>query len=200
MKKMNLFLTMAFILISVLQSYAQQKPLQCGQWRWDIKTLTDKDGAGLLMAKPVVMAFGDFMAAKAPRKLDEKNVTDKTQPRFPSEKEVVEFTAYITTITITEDDHDFRMVLKSPGSDATLLAELPNPDCATFDKFPLQRASFKQTWKELTTIMDKISGNSKPVKVKISGVRFWDVPTGERGASPSGLEIHPVLNVNILPD
>jgi len=188
------------MMVAVTQSYAQQKSLNCGQWRWDVKTLTDNDGAALLNAKPMVTEFDRMVVTTPPRKLDEKSEQDKTQPRFPSEKQLVEFTAYITTITITGDDHDFKMLLKSPVSDATMYAELPDPDCASLDKFPAQRARFKQTWKELTAIMEKISNDSKPLKVKITGVRFWDAQTGERGASANGLEIHPVLNVTLLPD
>jgi hypothetical protein len=200
MKRMNIRVTVLLILAVVIQSHAQQKSLKCGDWRWDVKSLTDKEGAGLLKAKPVIMDFGQLLDATAPRKLDVSNEKDKIQPRFTSEKEVVEITAYITSITITQDDHDFSMVLKSPASGATMLAELPNPDCASLDKFPAQRAQFKKTWKDLSLIMEKISGNSKPVKVKITGVRFWDAPTGGRGESPNGLEIHPVLSVTILPD
>ena len=192
----------ASTLLSVvaIHSFAQQKSLQCGQWRWDVKTLTDKDGAALLKAQPKAMEFDRILFSMPPRTLDKKSATDKVQPRFPSEKEVLEFTAYITTINITEDDHDFRIVLKSPGSDNTMLGELPNPDCATFSRFPEQRANFKQTWEQLSAIMTRISGDSKPVKVKITGVRFWDAPTGERGANISGLEIHPVLSVIVIPD
>jgi len=200
MKKMIGLVIMSLFFVGITQNYAQQKSLQCGQWRGDVKTLTDKEGAALLKAKPVEKELGMILDAKAPGMLDEKSETDKTQPRFPSEKEVVEFTAFITTITITDSDHDFRMVLKSPGSDATFLGELPNPDCATFDKFPAQRNLFRKTWKELSVIMDKISKDSKPLKVKITGVLFWDAPRGERGASSSGLEIHPVLSVTVLPD
>jgi len=200
MKKMRLLVIVSLMLVAVIQSYTQQKSFKCGQWRWDIKTLTDKDGAGLLKAKPVVMNFDRFLDAKAPRTLNEKSSKDKTQPRFPSEKEVVEITAYITTITIAEDDHDFKLVLKSPDSDATMLGELPNPNCSSLDKFPIQRTQFKQTWKVLSGIMDKINGNNKPIKVKITGVRFWDAPQGEHGASSNGLEIHPILKVTILPD
>ena len=114
MKKMRLLVIVSLMLVAVIQSYTQQKSFKCGQWRWDIKTLTDKDGAGLLKAKPVVMNFDRFLDAKAPRTLNEKSSKDKTQPRFPSEKEVVEITAYITTITIAEDDHDLRVALENP--------------------------------------------------------------------------------------
>lgn len=200
MNKLIILVIMSLLFVAIPQSYAQQKSMQCGQWRWDVKTLTDKDGTGLLMAKPVEMEFGQILGTKAPRKLDGKSETDKIQPRFASEKVVVEFTAFITSITITDNDHDFRMVLKSPGSEDTFLGELPNPNCATFDKFPGQRNLFDKTWKDLSMIMEKISKDSKPVKVKITGVRFWDAPDGERGASSSGLEIHPVLNVTLLPE
>jgi hypothetical protein len=195
MRISNLFITISLLLVAGTLGYTQQKSLQCGQWRQDVKTLTDKGGASLLNANPVVTDFDHFLDAQAPRSLDLKSTTDKTQHRFPSEKEVVEIDAYITTITFTEDEHNFRMVLRSQGSEHTMFAELPNPDCQLLDRFPAQRAQFSQTWKELSGIMDRISKDSKPVKVKITGVRFWDAPGIERGESASGAEICPILKV-----
>jgi hypothetical protein len=200
MKKISAVIIISFVFISALPCQTRQQSMQCGQWRWDVKTLTDKEGAGLLSARPVSTGFDEFLKAKAPRKLDENIAADKNQARFPSEKEVVEITAYITSVTITEKDHDFQMILKSPLTALTCFAELPNPGCTTFDQFPEQRKLFRKTWNDMGAIMDKISGNSRPVKVKITGVPFWDAPGGERGASSSGLEIHPVLKVTVVPD
>jgi hypothetical protein len=197
MKKIHLFVSISLLFMAAL-GFSQQKS-KCGQWRWDVKTLTDKDGAALLKAKPVAREFRQFLSATAPRHLDKKSESDKTQPRFTSEKMVVEITAYITSMTITADDHDFLLIVKSPISDETMFAELPDPDCATFDKFPALRAHFKQTWKQLSELMDKISKDSKPLKVKITGVPFWDAIPGERGGSSNGFEIHPVLSVTLLP-
>lgn len=200
MKKVMIIAILSLVVVNAIKCRAQQKQIQCGQWRWDVKTLTDREGSALLNAKPVITGFDQFLEAKSPRKLDENNKADQIQPRFPSERKVVEITAYITTLTVSEKDHDFRMVLKSPLSERTCFAELPNPGCATFDKFQEHRKLFTKLWNDLVPIMDKISGNSRPVKVRITGVPFWDAPSGERGASSSGLEIHPVLSVVVLPD
>jgi hypothetical protein len=200
MKTVNLFVTLSLLFCAIIQSKGQQEMQSCDQWRGDVKMLTDKGGSALLKAKPLVMDFDSFLETKAPILLDKSNVKDKTQPRLPSEKEVFEITAYITTITFTENENDFEMYLKSPDSDATMLAILPNPNCPTLDKFPAQRAQFRQTWDKLTEIMDEISQDSRPLKVKITGVRFWNIPNGDRGTSPSGVEIHPVLNVTVIPD
>jgi hypothetical protein len=81
-----------------------------------------------------------------------------------------------------------------------MVAVLPNPDCPALDKFPAVRAQFRQTWKELTLIMKKLSQESNPVKVKITGVRFWNAHGGERGSSVYGIELHPVLSVIQVPD
>lgn len=200
MKRIPVIAVLSFLVILAVQSQDRVKSMQCGQWRWTVKTLTDRQGAGLLTVKPVAKDFDQFLQAKAPRKLDTKSETDMNLPRFPSEKEVVEITAYITSISITEKDHDFQLVLKSPLSSNTCFAELPNPGCTTFDQFPEQRKLFGKTWNDMGAIMDKISSNSRPVKVKITGVPFWDAPNGERGASTTGLEIHPVLNIVVLPE
>ena len=200
MKKLKLLLACFLLICVVKQSDAQPKVPSCEKRRADVKMLTDKDGAALLNAKPTLMDFAGFLNEKPPVTLDKSNPKDKTQPRLPSEKEVVQLIAFITTITITGDEHNFRMVLRYPDSEATMVAVLPNPDCPALDKFPAVRAQFRQTWKELTTIMDKLSQENNPVKVKITGVRFWDVYGGERGSNANGLELHPVLNVIQVPN
>ena len=197
---MKLLFACFLLICVVIQSNAQPKVLSCEKWRAEVKMLTDKDGAALLNAKPRVMDFAGFLNEKPPVTLDKSSPKDKTQPRLQSEKEVIQLVAFITSITITKDENDFRMVLRYPDSEATMVAILPNPDCPTLDKFPAIRAQFRQTWKELTTIMDKLSKESNPVKVKITGVRFWNAPGGERGTSANGLELHPVLGVIQVPN
>ena len=199
MKKVNLLLTISMVLFMAIQINAQQVIKSCEQWRADVKMLTDKGGAELLKATPLVMDFNSFVETKAPMALDKKSIKDKTQVRLPSEKQVVEIIAYITTITFTEDGHSFKMVLRYPDSNSTMIAVLPNPDCPALDKFPAIRAQFKETWKTLAGLMNKISQESNPVKVKITGVRFWNAPSGERGSSANGIEIHPVLKVTEVP-
>ncbi|MGA3012873.1 MAG: hypothetical protein ABSD71_02435 [Bacteroidales bacterium] len=200
MKKVTLLFACLLMICVVIKSQAQPKAFSCEQWRADVKMLTDKDGAALLNAKPIVMDFSVFLDAKAPLTLDKNNLKDKNQPRLSSEKEVIQLIAFITSITITGDDHNFRMVLRYPDSEATMVAVLPNPDCPALDKFPAIRAQFRQTWKELTTIMDRLSKESNPIKVKITGVRFWNAPGGERGSSANGIEIHPVLSIIQVPN
>jgi hypothetical protein len=200
MKKVTLLFACLLMICIVIQGQAQTKVSTCEQWRSDVKMLTDKGGAALLNAKPTVMDFSVFLNEKPPVTLDKINPKDKTQPRLPSEKEVIQIIAFITTITITADEHDFRMVLRYPDSEETMVAVLPNPDCPALDKFPAVRAQFRQTWKELTLIMKKLSQESNPVKVKITGVRFWNAPGGERGSSVYGIELHPVLSVIQVPD
>jgi len=195
MKKVILLFACLLMICIVIQSQAQTKVPTCDQWRSDVKILTDKGGAALLNAKPTVLDFSVFLNEKPPVTLDKTNPKDKTQPRLASEKEVIQIIAFITTITITADEHDFRMVLRVPDSEATMVAVLPNPDCPALDKFPTIRAQFRQTWKELTLIMNKLSQESNPIKVKITGVRFWNVPGDERGACVNGVELHPVLSV-----
>jgi hypothetical protein len=198
MKKLNFWcFIIAFGLMFPI--HGQKKGIKCGDWRWDVKTLTDKGGTAILKSKPVEVKFDQFLQSMSPRKLAKDNDKDRAQARFTSEKEVVEMTAYITSMTISQEDHDFMMVLKSPDSDATMMAELPNPECSSLSKFTLQQEQFKKTWSELSCLMDKISQNSKPIKVKITGVRFWDAVPGQRGASENGIEIHPVIKVTVLP-
>ena len=57
MKKMILLVTAALLLGAVSPLIAQQKSLQCGEWRWDVKTLTDQGGEAILKTLPMVTDF-----------------------------------------------------------------------------------------------------------------------------------------------
>ena len=56
------FLVLGFILCS------QQLPPRCGKWRWDVKTITDKDGAALL-SRPPTQSSIDVLVGEKPSKV-----------------------------------------------------------------------------------------------------------------------------------
>ena len=179
---------------------AQQKPLQCGNWRFDVKTLTDKGGFVLLNKTPMPTELDRVITQQPPKALNRSSAADGKLPRYPMENDVVEFTAYVTSATISTDDHDFRLVLKSPSSESTMLGESPDPQCPVFNNFPKLREAFTKTGNDIRTVMDLLKKNNMPVKVRITGVTFWDSPGSQQGADPSGLEIHPILKVSVITD
>jgi len=181
---------------------AQEKSNKCGTWRWDVKTLTDKDGTGLLSAKPIPSSIDQLVKEKPPKNLKDDDLSDGKLPRYPTENQVVEITAYVITFGDKDKDHDrdLHLTLKSPSSVNTMIGEIPDPTCQVFDNSPALRELFKQVRIDANKVKDALKKSKKSVKVKITGVPFWDGAEEKRqkGVSKYNREIHPILKIEII--
>lgn len=196
-----LFSTSIFITgLFVFPQYQHHDPNKCGIWRWNIKTLTDREGTILLSEKPVPSSVDQLVKEMPPKVLYDNSHTDGMLPRYPSENLVVEVTAYVTHVRFERDDRDLHLILKSPGSENTMVGEIPDPTCPTFDTFPSLRTYFEQTRTEGYDVWDRLKATHLPVKVKVTGVPFWDGAHSQRpiGASEYYREIHPILKIEVL--
>jgi hypothetical protein len=192
MKRIDLFLIFIFFFLSGFS----QSGIKCGTWRWDIKTITDLDGLGLLLKTPEPSSIDKLVKEEPPKVLDNSSLQDGKLPRYPDERQVVEIMAYVTLVK-EEDDHDLHLVLKSPTSKRTMIGEIPDPACPTFIKFPQLKTLFTNARKDGANVWNMLNQTRKPVKVKVTGVVFWDAPHGQTGASKYGREIHPILKIEI---
>lgn len=174
-----------------------QTPSKCGKWRWDIKTLTDKHGSALLFKGPLPSSIDELVKEPSPKILHHDSRIDSKLPRFPDENQVVEIIAYVIKVKYEKDDHDLHFVLKSTTSGNTMIGEIPDPNCPTFDEFPVWREILKKTRKNGNKIWDELKEHSGAVKVKITGVPFWDSEHNNRptGSSRYFREIHPILTI-----
>jgi len=197
MKKVSLLII--FLALSQM-ALTQDKSQKCGTWRWDVKTLTDNAGLALLTAVPGPSTIDALVVEKPPKVLKESSIADGKLPRYPSENKVVEITAYVTEVKNETDDRDLHFVLKSPTSSSTMVGEIPDPTCPNFAAFVPIKTHFEKTRADGTTIWNKLKSSKKPVKVKITGVPFWDGvhATAPSGASPYFREIHPILSIEIV--
>jgi hypothetical protein len=162
------------ILVSGFNFCSLQSRLKCGKWRWDVKTLTDKDGSSLLHQEPVPSSIEQLVKEPSPKVLHHNSHSDSELPRYPSEHQVVEIIAYVEKVKYEQDDHDLHLVLRSTASENSMVGEIPEPNCPTFDEFSTLREMFKKTRKSDNKIWDKLKENKQPVKVKLTGVPFWD--------------------------
>jgi hypothetical protein len=187
-------LVLSFILCS------QQLPPRCGKWRWDVKTLTDKLGIGLLSRTPIKSSIDELVVAKPPKILYSANQSDGREPRMASENQVVEIIAYVTKVKHESDDSDLHLILRSPNSENTMVGEISDPECACFDRFPVLRTHFTKTRQDGYKLWDFWKNAKRPIKVKITGVPFWDgihPQSNPKGASQYCREIHPILSIEI---
>ncbi|MDP9344004.1 MAG: hypothetical protein M3Q23_18310 [Actinomycetota bacterium] len=163
---------------------------QCGEWRWNIKTLSDKD-AGKVNFKPKDRGVNYLRGLAAPKDLSSDT------PRIQK----VEFTTYSLKVHLLratfEDDSDVHLVVSAPANKAhTMIVEFPDTTCqgAAGSK---KKKVMKQARDDLLAACPPIS-HSSFTKLKgtatITGVGFWDEIHGQSGVAPNGIELHPVLS------
>lgn len=186
-----------FIIFNFI-GFSQTNTNSCGTWRWDVKTLTDKGGIDLLSKTPIHTTIDQLIPVLPPKVLHASSPMDGKLPRYAREKQVVEIIAFVTEIK-TEDDHDLHFVLKSITSNNTMVGEIPDPACPDFDNNSVLKELFQKTREAGTKVKESLKQTNKPVKVKITGIPFWDGAHSTRptGASKYFREIHPILSIEI---
>jgi hypothetical protein len=199
---MRPFLLVLFITYfpgSVLTGYTQEEPKECnGFFRWDVKTLTDNLGIEILSRSPLDSTISQLVSVRPPVRTFVLSKKDGHLPRFSSEKYLVRVIAYVEKIKI-QGDQDYHVVLRSPDSKASMIGEIPDPDCSSLSEFPVLKDKFRSVRNQGDSIRDQLKESKKPVLVEITGVPFWDAPHfWVRGSSRTGREIHPILNIRIL--
>jgi hypothetical protein len=169
---------------------------QCGVERTDVKDMRDKAVVDVKMV-PVAATVTELRKLKAPA------VIGNTLPRQDSEKRVYVVEADIIGYKheafnkkTREGDGDYHVVLSTPGKPKqTMIMEIPDPLCAP--------GNYKETLTQLRAFIDSLDGKatptfktlSTPVRVKASGVLFFDKIHGQKGVAPNGVELHPALEI-----
>ncbi|NVO18928.1 MAG: hypothetical protein HXX13_04470 [Bacteroidetes bacterium] len=200
MKNMLRLSFLMLFLVSVSLVMAQRQQVKCGKWRTDVKTLTDAGGVALLTQTPTIATLDELGAVIPPKILHANNAADGKVERYPTESKVIEMTVMITAIKLNNDDGDLHFSMKSVDSDKTMVGEIPNPACNVFEKFPDLRQQFTSSRIQGKVVWDMLKKSKKPVKVKITGIPFWDGYDENRpkGVSEYFREIHPILKIEVL--
>ena len=169
---------------------------ECGKYRWYVKTLTDSQGAILITQPAHISSIHELVNEFRTSPHFERDPSH----RYDDEKKVVRVEAILLEIK-AEGDNDFHIVLKSPNSDETLVGEIPDGDCSTFDRHINLRNHFNALRKQIINEIGfypshKIKFVNR--KVMIEGIPFWDEMN--RGHQPTGSasnqrEIHPIRKI-----
>jgi hypothetical protein len=115
--------TATCLLAGCLLSNDVHAQTRCGTERWPVKTLADLDSGKVAFA-PVPSTIADLTAIPIPE------IPYPIDRRIaPHELRVYRVRAVVSQI-ISEDDGDWHVVLRDPSSSASMIAEIPSPECA----------------------------------------------------------------------
>jgi hypothetical protein len=158
----------------------------CGVERWSVKTGTDADRAKV--SSVVVSSIASLSSRPKPSHYPTNNRVP------PAELHVWQVTATVTQYK-EEADSDIHLVLKD-SANRSMIAEIPAPSCVgTTSRWPTNIAAARSIWIHtypLSTLWHHINRS-----VTLRGLGFFDPPHGQTGASRNGIELHPVIRVQL---
>jgi hypothetical protein len=164
-----------------------------GVYRWDYKILIDPLGANTVYNKTAV-AKSIHSLVNITRPANSQLGNHRSIP----EQQKVRATAFIVGLG-KEDDGDYHLILTSLNSADSLIAEIPDPGCKKLKGFPGLLHDYTAARKFIEDNIDETPGSihylDEAVKVKITGVVFFDKTAHGNGHAHNGIEIHPVLKI-----
>ncbi len=189
------------LLLTAISASSQEHDNECkGLFRWDVKTLTDQGGIGLLSARIYDSTLSQLVWVHPPKHFFVLSKKDGRLPRYQEEKSIIRLVAKLVSVKI-QKDQDLHIILKSTDSNEMMIGEIPDPGCPIFDSLPELRIAYMEARRQLNMATDQLNETKKPVLVEITGVPFWDAKHWWlHGCARNGREIHPIFSVKLLPD
>jgi hypothetical protein len=185
----RLALVIAITVGSLVLEASPAAALQCGVWRWPVKTLSDT-AASQVDYTPKATSVRHLRTLSAPSSLSE------TTPRLkPVEYQTWTVRAKLVT-AVMEDDHDYHVVIRVPTSPKkTMIVEFPYTSC-NGARQSSKRAEMKHARNQFESLCGSVGSSFVDLRgrVTVTGVGFWDEIHGQTGVAPNGIELHPVLN------
>jgi hypothetical protein len=170
---------------------AHPQHLTCGDERWKIKTLADADASSISLTTVRKTTIEALRRLKAPAALS------KLTPRIaPTEKTVFQVGALLMSMKLEGDD-DIHMVIADPVVGGSMIVEFPGADCVS----TVGASLMSKAKAALAAACGPLPTTSKFVTLQgratIDGVGFFDFLHHQGGVAPNGIELHPVLRINI---
>src|SRR5689334_12050692 len=163
---------------------------QCGVERWSVKTGTDPDAGKVNLASSTSTTIATMRGWTAPNPIP---TNSRVSP--------YETTQWVLNVTLVEykleSDSDYHLVIKD-SSGNTMIAEIPSPNCVGAGSpfgpgIQNARNEFDAKYTATTSFQ------TANIPVQIRGVGMFDFLHGQTGVAPSGIEVHPVLDINFNP-
>jgi hypothetical protein len=158
----------------------------CGLERWAVKTLTDPNASQVTLT-PQDSTVADLVSIAPPvSPTDRVNPTEETTFRISG----------TLTFAKVEADGDYHLVLADAQGN-TMIAESTSPSCAhgsvVMSQLEGVRQALDQRFPELAAGQVIKPG----VAATVTGVGFFDRLHGQTGVAANGIELHPLLSVQL---
>lgn len=159
----------------------------CGSDRWTVKTMTDADWRRVeLRAVPTTIQALNRLPRPARR---------PAARRTPAELRTYCVDAWLVGIR-PQDDGDLHLELIAPDDTGSkILAEVPDARCNEVCKSTFATA-FARARAAIEARVARDPGDELRIRMRITGVAFFDRNHGQIGAARNFLELHPVLAVS----
>jgi hypothetical protein len=161
--------------------YFRATGFSCGVEAWSVKTMSDSQASSVNLT-PALTTIHTLVGLP---------VTSPGQRTVPPQAWLLNGTRLISYKL--EADSDIHLVLKSPITGQTMIAEIPAPACATgsivITQIQAARAAFTVQVGTPQTYFTTVN-----LPVRIVGVGFFDFLHGQTGVAPNGVELHPVIS------
>jgi hypothetical protein len=162
----------------------------CGVERWSVKTGTDADAGMVDLSTSQATTVTTMRSWTAPGTI-------------PSNNRVAPYETTVWTINATlveyklESDSDYHIVI-SDNSGNTMVTEIAYPGCVgPGSPFAAGIANARAKFDAVFTPTGSFQFANVPVQ--ITGVGMFDLQHGQTGVAPNGIELHPILDINIGP-
>ncbi len=172
----------AFLSLALpVASHAQGR---CGEQRWPVKTLADRD-ASLVDTIPTPTSVAELVAI--PRPPNPLAQDGRTGP--------IELTTFLLRARLVrvppQDDLDFHLVVRDLDTDSlTLVTEVPDSTCVTDPRLGRKYNEVRRTLRSIP----------RDAVIEFTGVGFFDYEHGQSGMADNGIEIHPLLSLRRVND
>jgi hypothetical protein len=184
------------LLLAGLTASGQTCGVHCGTERWQVKTLTDST-VGNIDPTEVVKTVNWVRTRTPPGSLP------NTRRLIGVETMTLKITGVVLFFKKEANDNDFHVVIAQANNHAkTMIIEFPDAQCdhvcssGFLQQMQQARAAFIARFGQPTT---SFQSPDHPVRVEVIGIGFFDRMHGQRGrATPSGIEMHPVLKFTAL--
>ena len=161
----------------------------CGVERWAVKTGTDPAAAQIDLSKVTDTSVAQLGALPIPAGWSQ----DAGRLAGSAEGQVWRIHATLVKYK-QEADSDYHLVLSADGK--TMIAEIPAPACvADTSAWAAQITHARKQFDQVFAPGDFWQPAGVPVIV--TGVGFFDALHGQTGVAPNGIELHPVLDIQI---